>query len=103
MVICVLVTDGTDAFGNLERFIYKLVFPSRAPKKFSIKILHCSLCQTWWCCLVYLIATANFSLMLAAYSLFLAYMTPVVHNLLEFIRDLCFKITENIAKITGTW
>lgn len=99
-LICVLVTDKTDFFSNVEKMIYKVLHPERQPRELHLKLLRCSLCQTWWCSLVYLIITGNVTLFNLAYALFIAFLTPVIGDLLEWVRDILYKFIKIIYKIT---
>lgn len=61
------------------------------------KIFTCSLCQTHWAGLLYLLLTGNFTLLNYAFVLFLAFMTPVTGSLLYLVRDFMQRIIISIA------
>ena len=95
--ICVIVTDCTDFFEYVKHWIWKFAFNNSKPyRNFEIKILQCSLCQTWWCSLIYLIFSHNITLYYIAFALFAAYMTPVINTTLIFIKELFAFIFERL-------
>lgn len=65
------------------------------------KIFTCSLCQTHWAGLIYLIVTGNLTFLNYAFVLFLAFMTPVTGSLLYLIRDFFQRIIESISNYFG--
>lgn len=99
-LICTVVTDRTDFFQHIEKAIYKILHPSRQPRELHWKLLRCSLCQTFWCSTIYLIISNSISLFLIAYSLVVAFMTPVIGEMVDFIRDLFIRFFEIMRKIT---
>ena len=99
-LICTIVTDRTDFFQHIEKAIYKLLHPSRQPRELHWKLLRCSLCQTFWCSTIYLIISNNISLFWIAYSLVVAFMTPVIGELVDYLRDILFKFFEIMRKLT---
>lgn len=99
-LIVTIVTDRTDFFQHIERVIYKVMHPSRQPRELHWKILRCSLCQTFWCSTIYLITSHNISLFWIAYALVVAFMTPVIGELVDYLRDILLKFFEIMRKIT---
>lgn len=59
----------------------------------------CSLCLTWWSCLLYLIITGNLTLMWIAVSLLISFFTGITRTILIQLNDLltCL-ITWNFGK-----
>ena len=60
------------------------------------KIFTCSLCQTHWAGLLYLVVTGQWSFLAYAYVLVLAFMTPVTASLLYLVRDFAQKAVGTI-------
>lgn len=52
-----------------------------------IKPFMCSLCMTFWVGIIYLLITAQFSILMLAYVALLAFMTPVIKDVLKLIQD----------------
>ncbi len=65
------------------------------------KIFTCSLCQTHWAGLLYLIVTGNLTFLNYAFVLFLAFMTPVTGSLLYLVRDFIQRMIDSIANYFG--
>lgn len=89
-LITVFVIDYSGVIQSLEEGLQKwLKMPNRAhvPKPFS-----CSLCMTWWTGLIYLLISAQFSLMAIALLAVIAAMTPAINSLLVFSVSLPNKV-----------
>ena len=83
----------------VKHWIWKFAFNNSKPyRDFEIKILQCSLCQTFWCSLIYLIVSHNITLYYIAFALFAAYMTPVFNTLLIFIKEFFAYIFNSLFK-----
>ena len=54
----------------------------------SCKPFDCSLCMTWWTCLVYLLCNGSFSLAGVALAGLAALLTPFIGELLTCLREL---------------
>lgn len=96
-VICVIIIDGTDFVDSIKHCIWKFAFKNTKPyKEFPLKPFDCSLCMSWWSSLLYLIITHNLTIPYIAFSLFAAYLTPVINTLLIFIKELFAFIFERL-------
>ena len=87
-VIMVIVVDISGFVENLEGWIARRI----GAKAVHIHLIECSLCTTWWCCLLYLILNNQISILNIAISLFIAFMTPVTQDILWLIRDVLTRI-----------
>lgn len=90
IIVCILViiTDLTDFFENVKRLIWVYAYGKGKPfKDFSIKPLGCSLCESFWGGLIYLVIMKEFTIVNIGYVVLLAYLTPVVRNGLILIQD----------------
>lgn len=96
--IIVFVIDLSGFEDELEIMLAKWLNVSkvRIPKPFS-----CSLCTTWWIGLLWILCSHSFTLGWIAYVAVLAYLTPVIYNILTFIRDLLNKIIGLLCKFLG--
>lgn len=101
--ILVIITDLTDFFENLKKFLWDFAYDGKKVYRgFSIKPLGCSLCETFWIGLIYLIIVGEFTVVNIGYVVLLAYMTPVVRNGFILIQDFLIKFIDwwyNILKI----
>lgn len=98
-LICTIIIDGTDIIDSIKHCIWKLAFKNTKPyKNFPFKPFECSLCMSWWCSLIYLIASHNITLYYIAFALFAAYMTPVFNTLLIFIKEFFAYIFNSLFK-----
>lgn len=94
--IIVFIIDISGFIQEMEEIIRKHFFPQlpkgtiHIPKPFS-----CSLCLTFWTGILYLIFT-KFSIALLAYVSLLAFLTPVIADILMGIKDLLVRITSKI-------
>lgn len=91
-VCCVLVIDISGFMDTVKRAIWKWVWKEKRPyQDFDLKPFTCSFCSTWWICFFYLLFT-GLTLPLMALALFYAFLTPVIKDVLYFIRDFFTKL-----------
>jgi hypothetical protein len=82
-LILVWIIDLTDIIDSMESGLSKwLKGRARIPKPFS-----CSLCMTFWCGIIYLLCTNEFTIPTMALVCLLSFLTPIMKNLLELVRD----------------
>jgi hypothetical protein len=93
--ILVIITDLTDFFQNIKKLIWGWVFgKGKVYKDFSIKPLGCSLCETFWCGLIYILVMGQFSIMNIGFVVLLSYLTPVIRNGFILIQDFLLRFIE---------
>lgn len=96
-LICVLIIDISGFIDSVKWGVSKWLTKGKIPTTdYRIKPFDCSLCMTWWSCLIYMICMGQFSIFLLAYILFLAIMTPVAKEIIVLIRDICIKVINKI-------
>lgn len=94
-LICVLIIDISGFVDSVKWGISKFLTSGKIPTTdYRLRPFDCSLCMTWWSGLIYLICMKEVSLLLLAYVLFLAIMTPVAKDIILLIRDICIKIID---------
>ena len=92
-LICVLIIDISGFIDSVKWGVSKWLTKGKIPTtNYSLKPFDCSLCMTWWSCLIYMICIGQFSVFLLAYILFLAIMTPVAKDIIILIRDIFVKL-----------
>lgn len=98
----VFITDLTDFSTNVKKFIWRVVKGQEKPyREFSIKLLECSLCQTWWITLIWTLIMGEMSIALIFFSAFLAFMTPIIREIWELTFDFAVSLIRNIRHIIG--
>lgn len=99
-VICVIVTDLTDFFDYVKKLIWILAFGHNKPyKELRIKLLDCSLCQTFWLSIIYVIWVGKVGIGILAYILIVAYLTTVIRDIIVMVRDYLVKLIDCVYKI----
>lgn len=93
--ILVIITDLTDFFDNIKKLVWKFVYGNKKPyRTFSMKPLGCSLCETFWIGLIYIIVMGQFSILNIGFVVLMAYLTPVIRNGFILIEDFLIKFIE---------
>lgn len=99
-LICVLIIDISGFIDSVKWSVSKWLTKGKIPTTdYRIKPFDCSLCMTWWSCLIYMICIGQVSVFLLAYILFLSIMTPVAKEIIVLIRDICIKVINKIYDI----
>ena len=94
-VACVIVIDLTDFIDSIKRGIWKWVWKEKREfRDFNFKPFQCSLCSSFWVGLFYLIFSGEISLLLVVYQLSLSYLTPIIKDAIQFVRDFLSKIID---------
>lgn len=95
-IILVFITDLSGVVDYIQPLVWKWLFPKIPYKGAGFKILNCSLCQTWWTGILYILIT-GFTWKLLLYVALLAYFTPVTKDLLIIIKELIIKLLNKIC------
>lgn len=95
--IIVFITDLSGVVDNIHRLIWYCVYKNKPyNSKFRIKILSCSLCQTFWVGLLYLLFVGKFGVVMIGYVCLLAFLTPVFQDMLLGIKDILIRLTRKL-------
>lgn len=87
-LVAVFIVDLSGIVDSLKRAVWRFAKGAAVPfQPFRLKPLDCSLCVTFWACLLYLLFAGRFSLPLFAYVCALAYLTPAAGSLLRIVKD----------------
>lgn len=78
-----------------DKYIGKGDYHTIIPK---LKPFSCSLCMTFWTGLIYLLITAQFNILMISYVALLAFMTPVIGDFLQWVKDLLTKLIDFLYK-----
>lgn len=88
-LIMVFVVDLSGFVTDIETKLAKWL----KVKKVTIpKPLSCSLCLTWWSCLLYVIAVGEFNLRYIAYIALLSFLANTSMNILIMVKEILDKI-----------
>ena len=84
----------------VKRLYYKYIkvgdYHTLIPK---LKPLTCSLCLTFWAGLIYLLITSQFTILMLGYVCLLAFLSPIIGDILVMIKDVLNKIINLIYKL----
>lgn len=64
----------------------------------TVRPFDCSLCMTWWVCIIYVLCVGAFSIPVLAYIALLAYMAYPIGQAMLLIRELVFKLINKILE-----
>lgn len=64
-----------------------------------LKPLTCSLCLSFWVGIIYLLITSQFTIMMIGYVCLLAFLSPIIGDILVMIKDVLNKIINLIYKL----
>lgn len=97
-VITVIVIDLSGFIQSLESGLSKwLRIPNvRIPRPFS-----CSLCSTFWLSIIYIIIIGKLTILNVAIILLISYMTPIIKDILIFLKDMMSQIITILYKAFG--
>lgn len=65
----------------------------------SVKPFTCSLCMTWWCCLIVAIADHSFTFTTVAMAAALAFMAEIIGHVMMMVRELLAAIIRLFYKV----
>lgn len=87
-IFVVCVTDISQFFNQMEEYLAKWL----NLKQVHIKLLECSLCQTWWLSLIYLICTNNITLINIVIAILISVFTTQIKNVITLFQDIITKL-----------
>lgn len=94
-IATVIVVDLTDFVDSVKKAIWKWVWKEqREYKDFPFKPFDCSLCSSWWIGLIFLIFSGTITLPLVVYQLFLSYMTPILKDFIQMVKDIAIRVLD---------
>ena len=94
-VIWVLILDLCGFALTIDKLLYRIFYKNRPFRDDAhFKPFDCSLCMTWWTCLIYLIVVNALTLPNIAIALLFAWGTTIEKDVLIFVKDLITKIID---------
>jgi hypothetical protein len=91
-VICVIILDIVKAWEGISSYISYIITKGKSKKSFELKPFSCSTCSQFWCNLLYMIFSNNFTILNLGYIALLTFLTPVIYELLVRLYDILIKI-----------
>ena len=102
-IAIVIITDLSGVVDYIKRHLYHWMTGNyNYPETWDTPIIHlmsCSLCQTWWVGLLYLIVIGQVTFASIAYLLAIAYLTTTIRDLIVLIKEVLTKIIDKIFKL----
>lgn len=96
-IAIVCIVDISGFVDSVKTFLSFIITKGKIAKSdYSLKPFDCSLCLTFWACLIYILATGQFSFLLLAYILLLAVFTVPIKELIILLKDIILKLTSTI-------
>ena len=84
----------------VKRLYYKYIkvgdYHTLIPK---LKPFTCSLCMSFWVGLIYLLITSQFTITMIGYVCLLAFLTPIIGDILVMLKDIINKVINLIYKL----
>lgn len=106
LLIAIILVIVTDLSGIVEYIKSHLYFKLRGtydyPPSWDSPIIHlmsCSLCQTWWVGLVYLIVIGQVTIPAIAYLLAIAYLTTTIKDILVLVKEILTKAIDKLFNL----
>lgn len=96
LFVCVSVTDRFNFWGNLGSEIHRLLLGKRKDVHLPY-LLTCSLCQTFWLSLIYIIITGHFTLIYLTLCVAVAGLNQIAFQFLNLIENLLINIFKKIT------
>ena len=87
LLIAAITIYIVDLSGFTEAWRSALIRLIKAKDLKPIRPFDCSLCMTWWVCIIYALCTGIFSLSVLAYIALLSFLSLPIGQLLIFIRE----------------
>ena len=97
--ILVMITDYSGFPDDFVKPLFKKFFKYKVGE--PSKIFTCSLCQTVWVGLLYLLLTGNFTIPYVASVFLIAALTPITIDALWLVKDFLTHLISMIRYITG--
>lgn len=98
-VICVFIVDISGAIDSLKSGVkWLLTHGKMNNSNYVLKPFDCSLCCVWWCGLIYLLVTGNFTLMYVAIVCLFSAFACLIKSGILLVEDIVTKIIQLIYK-----
>ena len=100
LLIAITVVNIVDLSGfidTVKHWIWRWVWKGkREYKDFDFRPFECSYCMTHHIGLLYLIIAGKWTLLAYAVLLLLCYLTPIIKDIIQLVKDICVRILDMI-------
>ena len=86
-IITVFIVDLSGVMDTLKKWIWKKWIKVGKWYNLSLKPFDCSLCSTWWLCLIYLFCTNQITLLTVAIAAIIAFLASVAGDFLVWVKE----------------
>lgn len=98
-VIVVFIVDISGAIDSLKSGLKWLLTKGKmSSSDYILKPFDCSLCMTWWACLIYLLCVGKFTIPFIAFVAFQCTFCAQIKDTILVVGDLCTKFIRLIYK-----
>ena len=96
-LVLILVIDMSGFVPEFKQLLSKLLTKNAiATDAYRIKPFDCSYCMTFWCCMLYLLVTQQFTCFTVLLALGLTHFTDVTRQMMLLIKDILIKLIDTI-------
>lgn len=98
--IVVFIVDISGAVDSLKSGLKWILTKGKMNNSdYRLKPIDCSLCQIWWCGIIYLLCTGNFTLPYLAFVCLLSAFAEILKNSILLLKDIITTIIQLIYKL----
>lgn len=94
--ILVFIIDLSGITQTIQKLLKKWL---KTNQDIVVKPFMCSLCMTFWVGIIYALITSQFTIPILAYIALLAFMTPVIRDILKLIQDFLIAVINGIYNV----
>lgn len=99
-LIVIFIVDISGAVDSLKSGIkWILTRGKMSNSDYNLKPFDCSLCMTFWCGIIYLLCTGNFTIYYLSFVCLLACFANVLKNSILMVEDILISIIQLIYKL----
>ena len=98
-IILVFCIDLSGAMDKANRWVWSKLYKGIKYIDWTIPLFGCSLCCTWWASLLYILVTGQLSFLMIAYIALIAFMTPIIKDIMILLKDASTKLIDVIYKL----
>lgn len=98
-IILVFCIDLSGAMDKANRLVWSKLYKGIKYTDWTIPLLGCSLCCTWWASLLYILVTGQLSFLMIAYIALIAFMTPIIKDIMILLKDASTKLIDVIYRL----
>ena len=97
----VFIVDQSGIIDSIKYGIWKLFVKVGDYHNIPLKPFSCSLCSTFWSCIIYLLIVGQFTIPTLAFTCLLAFLTPQIKELQNLIADTLQTLLNLFYKLIG--